>query len=80
MSERGKAYLIRLRQRLSEAQNHRCAYCGTREVPLTIDHVIPRSRGGRYGYANCVAACEPCNHDRDNRNAFTYFALKAAAQ
>ncbi|OLT14248.1 endonuclease [Pseudonocardia sp. CNS-139] len=37
----------------------RCAYCGKRAD--TIDHVIPRSRGGTHDWDNCVAACRACN-------------------
>jgi 5-methylcytosine-specific restriction endonuclease McrA len=46
-----------------------CQYCG--EQPgrenLTIDHVIPRSRGGRTEWENVVAACAPCNRRKSNR-------------
>lgn len=38
----------------------RCQYCGERR-PLTIDHVHPRSRGGRDCWENVVACCDPCN-------------------
>ncbi|MEZ5092852.1 HNH endonuclease [Nocardioides sp.] len=44
---------------------HRCAYCGSRAS--TIDHVLPRSRGGAWTWANTVAACERCNHRKGNR-------------
>ncbi len=37
----------------------RCAYCGKRAD--TIDHVVPRSRGGTHTWDNCVAACRSCN-------------------
>lgn len=37
----------------------RCAYCGKRAD--TIDHVVPRSRGGPHSWENCVAACRACN-------------------
>jgi 5-methylcytosine-specific restriction endonuclease McrA len=37
----------------------RCGYCGRRAD--TIDHVIPRSRGGTHTWDNCVAACRTCN-------------------
>lgn len=44
---------------------HRCAYC---EGPATtIDHVLPRSRGGRNSWRNTVAACVTCNHLKGNR-------------
>lgn len=40
-----------------------CVYCGTRLAmdELTVDHVKPRSRGGKTSFANLVAACAPCN-------------------
>ncbi len=46
-----------------------CQYCG-RELPaseLTLDHVIPRCRGGATSWENVVAACKPCNHRKGNR-------------
>ncbi|MCK4988189.1 MAG: HNH endonuclease [Desulfobacterales bacterium] len=39
----------------------KCAYCGTHKVRLTIDHIIPKSRGGISSFENCVSACKPCN-------------------
>ena len=39
-----------------------CAYCGKTGKPLTIDHVIPRSKGGSTKWDNCVACCKRCNH------------------
>ena len=44
-----------------------CRYCGTTLGPLTIDHVVPRSRGGLTTWENCVAACRRCNHRKDSR-------------
>jgi len=43
----------------------RCAYC--RGPAETIDHVHPRSRGGRHAWENVVAACAPCNHRKGDR-------------
>jgi 5-methylcytosine-specific restriction endonuclease McrA len=37
-------------------------YCGTAKIHLTIDHVIPISRGGKTKFENCVAACRACNN------------------
>jgi 5-methylcytosine-specific restriction endonuclease McrA len=37
-----------------------CQYCGSRSN-LTVDHVIPRSKGGTSGWDNIVASCAPCN-------------------
>ena len=43
----------------------RCAYCGRRAD--TIDHVVPRSRGGGHTWENCVAACRLCNSKKADR-------------
>ena len=45
----------------------RCVYCGARGEPLTIDHVIPLSRGGPKTIDNCVAACVRCNGRKGSR-------------
>lgn len=42
-----------------------CAYCGARAD--TVDHVVPRSRGGDHSWENCVACCAPCNHRKADR-------------
>jgi 5-methylcytosine-specific restriction endonuclease McrA len=38
-----------------------CQYCGTARGTLTVDHVIPRSKGGTSGWDNIVTCCAPCN-------------------
>jgi hypothetical protein len=45
--------------------NRTCAYCG--EFASTIDHVHPRSRGGKNTWQNMVAACLSCNHKKGSR-------------
>jgi 5-methylcytosine-specific restriction endonuclease McrA len=46
-----------------------CQYCGTQpgRANLTIDHVVPRSRGGLTTWDNVVAACRDCNHRKGGR-------------
>jgi len=48
---------------------HMCAYCGDihKDYRLTIDHVLPRSRGGKNTWMNTVAACKPCNVRKADR-------------
>ena len=48
------------RAALMRRDNYLCAYCGSKAD--TIDHVIPRSRGGQHVWENCVASCTRCNH------------------
>ena len=46
-----------------------CQYCGQKPGPteLTIDHVVPRSRGGVSSWTNCVVACVQCNSKKANK-------------
>lgn len=44
---------------------HICAFCSGKAT--TIDHVMPRSRGGKNGWTNTVAACSPCNNKKRDR-------------
>lgn len=48
------------RAALMRRDNYLCAYCANKAE--TIDHVIPRSRGGQHCWENCVASCTRCNH------------------
>ena len=49
--------------------NYTCQYCGAQpgKTQLTIDHVVPRSKGGGTTWDNVVAACGPCNRRKGNR-------------
>ena len=44
-----------------------CQYCGTVRSTLTVDHVIPRSKGGPSSWDNIVASCAPCNRRKGDR-------------
>ena len=44
-----------------------CQYCGSTKSGLTVDHVIPRCRGGKSVWENIVAACATCNRRKGNR-------------
>lgn len=68
-------YLVRrpvLQRRLSRREvfvrdRYACQYCGRESHSLTLDHVIPRVRGGAHAWENVVAACIPCNHRKASR-------------
>lgn len=47
--------------------NFTCMYCGCKDQRLTIDHIIPKSRGGETDFDNCVASCKPCNNKKNDR-------------
>ena len=48
------------RQNIFKRDNFECQYCGTKR-DLTIDHVIPSSKGGSHSWTNLVTACKKCN-------------------
>jgi CRISPR/Cas system Type II protein with McrA/HNH and RuvC-like nuclease domain len=54
------------RQRVFKRDGHQCVYCGSQKE-LTIDHVQPRSRGGRNTWTNLVTCCSKCNHKKGNK-------------
>jgi 5-methylcytosine-specific restriction endonuclease McrA len=54
------------RRELLRRDAYRCQYC-TSTKQLTIDHVIPRSRGGTHTWDNVVIACETCNHKKGDK-------------
>ena len=47
--------------------NYTCQYCGHKSHNLTVDHIIPKSRGGRASWTNMVVACKPCNLSKGNQ-------------
>jgi 5-methylcytosine-specific restriction endonuclease McrA len=55
------------RRALFARDGWRCVYCGTSSGRLTLDHVIPRSRGGDSVWENVVTSCAPCNLRKGNR-------------
>jgi len=55
------------RRALFARDGWRCVYCGTTAGRLTLDHVVPRSRGGTSVWENVVTSCAPCNHKKGNR-------------
>ncbi len=55
------------RRNLLQRDDHTCQYCGYNGDGLTLDHVVPRSRGGGDSWENMVAACVRCNVKKGNR-------------
>jgi 5-methylcytosine-specific restriction endonuclease McrA len=55
------------RRNVLERDRHTCQYCHYRGDELTLDHVLPRSRGGRDTWDNLVTACVKCNIKKGNR-------------
>jgi 5-methylcytosine-specific restriction endonuclease McrA len=59
---------VRLSKReVFRRDNHACQYCGARVSRLTLDHVMPRHRGGQHDWLNLVTACPSCNLKKGGR-------------
>jgi 5-methylcytosine-specific restriction endonuclease McrA len=58
-------------ERELQRHGHKCAYCGC-EGRLTMDHVIPASRGGTHSIGNLVPACKSCNSSKRDRTVMEW--------
>lgn len=58
--------MVLTRKNILKRDRHRCQYCGSIQ-DLTIDHIVPRSRGGEESWENLVTACNRCNNKKGNR-------------
>ncbi len=65
----GERSVVFSRRNLFRRDRATCQYCAAQPGPaeLTIDHVVPRSRGGLSSWTNCVLACVMCNTRKANR-------------
>ncbi|MEU9063701.1 RNA-guided endonuclease IscB [Streptomyces sp. NPDC048430] len=63
-----------IREFLLAKWGHTCAYCGVSGVPLNIDHIQPRSRGGSDRISNLTLACIPCNQAKGSAPVEAFLA------
>jgi CRISPR/Cas system Type II protein with McrA/HNH and RuvC-like nuclease domain len=54
------------RQRIFKRDKYECGYCGSKKN-LTIDHIIPRSKGGDNSWNNLITCCNRCNNEKDDK-------------
>ncbi|HEX2962574.1 MAG TPA: HNH endonuclease [Ignavibacteriales bacterium] len=59
--------VILSRRNILKRDMYKCAYCGRSDLPLTVDHIIPRARGGEDNWENLITACIVCNNRKGNR-------------
>jgi 5-methylcytosine-specific restriction endonuclease McrA len=55
------------RREVFARDGYACQYCGRRAADLTLDHVVPRHRGGTHSWDNLVTACKTCNHRKGGK-------------
>ena len=80
--QQGELCGYHLREYLLAKWQRTCAYCGVKGVPLQIEHIVPRSRGGSDRASNLTVACEPCNRRKGTQTAeeFGYPEVQACAR
>ena len=49
------------RRNILKRDDYRCQYCAKQTAPLTLDHIVPKNKGGKDSWENLVAACSKCN-------------------
>jgi 5-methylcytosine-specific restriction endonuclease McrA len=59
--------VILSRKNILRRDGHNCQYCGATSVTLTVDHIIPKSRGGEDSWENLVSACLRCNNRKGSQ-------------
>src|SRR5262249_2811748 len=69
MYQRGELAGYDVREYLLEKFGRRCAYCGKTDVPMEIEHLIPRSRGGSDRASNLTLAYRVCNQTKGDQTA-----------
>ncbi len=60
--------IVLSRKNILRRDSHKCVYCSRSDLPLTIDHVVPKSKGGDDSWENLVTACVKCNNRKGDRS------------
>ena len=64
--QQGTLYQYEIREYLLLKFNRTCAYCGVKDVPLEVEHIQAKSKGGSNRVSNLTIACVPCNQTKSN--------------
>lgn len=60
-------HIVLSRKNIIRRDGNRCQYCGRSDAPMTIDHIVPKAKGGRDTWENLVTACTKCNNKKGDR-------------
>ena len=74
--QQGMLFGYEVREYLLEKGGRTCSYCGAENVPLEIDHVHPRSKGGSDRVSNLTLSCRACNQKKGNRPVEEFLAKR----
>lgn len=74
--QQGELMGYELREYLLEKWGRQCAYCKKKNIPLQIEHIYPKSKGGSDRVSNLALACEKCNQKKGNKNVSEFLKRK----
>lgn len=74
--QQGELFGYEVREYLLEKWGRKCAYCDKTDVPLEIEHIVPKSKGGSNRISNLTLACENCNKRKGNKPVEKFLAKK----
>ncbi|OQY46644.1 MAG: HNH endonuclease, partial [Anaerolineaceae bacterium 4572_78] len=77
-SQQGTLAGYEVREYLLEKFNRTCVYCGKRDVPLEVEHIVPKSKGGSDRVSNLTLACHKCNQKKGNQDVKVFLKNKPA--
>ena len=74
--QQGELAGYEVREYLLEKFNRTCAYCNAKNVPLEVEHIQPKSKGGSNRITNLTLACRPCNEAKGNQDIKDFLSGK----
>ena len=74
--QQGTLYQYEVREYVLEKWGRKCAYCSAENVPLEIEHIEPKSKGGSNRVSNLTLACRSCNEKKGNQEIQEFLAKK----
>ncbi|BAP57750.1 HNH endonuclease [Thioploca ingrica] len=74
--QQGELQGYEVRKYLLDKWDRKCAYCGVEQVPLEIEHIVPKSAGGSNKVSNLTLACRPCNQKKGSQALDIFLANK----
>lgn len=74
--QQGECQGYEIREYLLEKWGRQCAYCGKKDTPLEVEHIVPKSKGGSDRISNLSLACHGCNQRKGNQDIRDFLSGK----
>ena len=74
--QQGELLGYEVREYILEKWNRTCAYCNAEQVPLEVEHIVPRSKGGSHKISNLTLACRACNQKKGSESIKVFLEKK----